>query len=67
MNTTGLQISDGVSLPIDAVTQRFGISKSAFKRALGKLMREGAIVQKGSWTHLASQTADEAEASSERE
>lgn len=35
------------------IKRRFGLSKSAFKRALGKLMKEGLIVQKGSWTHLA--------------
>lgn len=38
--------------PADIVKQKFGISKSAFKRALGKLMRDGLVVQKGSWTHL---------------
>ncbi|AJY76254.1 S1 RNA-binding domain-containing protein [Paenibacillus beijingensis] len=38
--------------PADIVKQKFGISKSAFKRALGKLMREGRIRQEGSWTHL---------------
>lgn len=39
--------------PADIIKQKFGISKSAFKRALGKLMRDGLVVQKGSWTHLA--------------
>jgi predicted RNA-binding protein (virulence factor B family) len=38
--------------PADLISQRFGMSKSAFKRALGKLMKDGSIVQKGSWTHL---------------
>lgn len=32
--------------PPDIIKQRFGISKSAFKRALGKLMKEGHITQK---------------------
>jgi len=36
----------------DDIQRRFGLSKSAFKRALGKLMKEGLVVQKGSWTHL---------------
>jgi len=36
----------------DIIKQKFGISKSAFKRALGKLMREGLIVQDGSWTRM---------------
>jgi uncharacterized protein len=34
------------------IQRRFHLSKSAFKRALGKLMKEGLVVQKGSWTHL---------------
>ncbi|MCI3923191.1 S1-like domain-containing RNA-binding protein [Paenibacillus sp. TRM 82003] len=38
--------------PADAITKRFGMSKSAFKRALGKLYKDGIIEQKGSWTHL---------------
>ncbi|QNK54399.1 S1 RNA-binding domain-containing protein [Paenibacillus sp. PAMC21692] len=39
----------------ELIKKRFGISKSAFKRALGKLMREGIVTQKGSWTHLAAE------------
>ncbi len=38
--------------PPDIIKQRFGISKSAFKRALGKLMKEGLITQKENWTYL---------------
>jgi hypothetical protein len=38
--------------PADIIMAKFGISKSAFKRALGKLMKDGAIEQRGSWTHL---------------
>lgn len=38
--------------PADVILQRFKISKSAFKRALGKLMKEGLVYQEGSWTHL---------------
>jgi predicted RNA-binding protein (virulence factor B family) len=38
--------------PAESISERFQISKSAFKRALGKLMREGLIYQEGSWTHL---------------
>ena len=37
----------------DIIKQKFGISKGAFKRALGKLMRERLVTQKGSWTYLA--------------
>ncbi|MFC4305523.1 S1 RNA-binding domain-containing protein [Cohnella boryungensis] len=36
------------------IQRRFQLSKSAFKRALGKLMKEGLITQKGNWTHLKS-------------
>ena len=38
--------------PADAIQRRFGISKSAFKRAIGKLMKEGLVTQQGSWTKL---------------
>ncbi|WP_308638809.1 CvfB family protein [Paenibacillus silvisoli] len=41
----------------DIIKQKFGISKSAFKRALGKLMREGLVTQEGSWTKLTEQAA----------
>jgi len=46
----GMPYSDETAA--DVIKQRFGISKSAFKRALGKLMREGLVTQKGSWTYL---------------
>lgn len=36
----------------DLIRNRFGISKGAFKRAVGKLMRDGIVVQQGSWTYL---------------
>ncbi|TMV47057.1 RNA-binding protein [Paenibacillus mesophilus] len=39
--------------PADVISSKFGISKAAFKRALGKLMKEGLVTQQGSWTHLA--------------
>ncbi|MBB3108942.1 hypothetical protein FHS18_000994 [Paenibacillus phyllosphaerae] len=39
--------------PADVIKQKFGISKSAFKRAIGKLMREGIVTQEGNWTKLA--------------
>ncbi|UHA74224.1 CvfB family protein [Paenibacillus sp. 481] len=38
--------------PADVVKQRFEMSKSAFKRSLGRLLKAGVIVQKGSWTEL---------------
>ncbi|BFH61379.1 CvfB family protein [Paenibacillus azoreducens] len=44
--------------PPDIIKQRFGISKSAFKRALGKLMKEGLVTQKENWTYLVKRDAD---------
>jgi Uncharacterized protein conserved in bacteria len=38
--------------PPDIIRRKFGISKAAFKRALGKLMKEGVVRQEGSWTYL---------------
>ncbi|GIQ69732.1 hypothetical protein XYCOK13_25560 [Xylanibacillus composti] len=38
--------------PADIIQKRFGISKSAFKRALGKLLKDGIVIQEGSWTKL---------------
>ncbi|UOE95625.1 S1-like domain-containing RNA-binding protein [Alkalihalobacillus sp. LMS39] len=35
----------------DEVKARFNISKSAFKRALGKLMKEDKVYQKDGWTY----------------
>jgi predicted RNA-binding protein (virulence factor B family) len=37
---------------VESIYDQFNISKSAFKRALGKLMRNGLVVQKEGWTHL---------------
>lgn len=45
--------------PADVIMQRFKISKSAFKRAVGKLMKEGLIYQQGSWTHLKQQSEEQ--------
>ncbi|MCE5167727.1 S1-like domain-containing RNA-binding protein [Paenibacillus profundus] len=38
--------------PADIVKQRFNMSKSAFKRSIGRLMKAGLIDQNGSWTEL---------------
>lgn len=38
------------SLPED-IEERFQMSKGAFKRALGKLMKEGKVYQEGLWTY----------------
>lgn len=42
----------------DDIQRRFGLSKSAFKRALGKLMKDGLVIQKGSWTHLVKEQSE---------
>lgn len=55
----GMPYSD--STPPDVIKQRFGISKSAFKRAIGKLLKEGLITQKENWTYLAVSEAAPAE------
>lgn len=39
------------SLPED-IEERFQLSKGAFKRSLGHLMKEGRIYQEGTWTYV---------------
>jgi predicted RNA-binding protein (virulence factor B family) len=39
------------SMPED-IQERFQLSKGAFKRALGKLLKDGKIYQEGVWTYL---------------
>jgi len=36
----------------DDIEARFGMSKGAFKRALGKLMKEGKVYQEAGWTYF---------------
>ncbi|WP_027091197.1 CvfB family protein [Cohnella thermotolerans] len=38
--------------PADVIQRRFNLSKSAFKRAIGKLMKDGLVTQEGNWTKL---------------
>jgi predicted RNA-binding protein (virulence factor B family) len=38
--------------PAELIKEKFQMSKSAFKRALGKLMKQGLIRQDRSWTYL---------------
>lgn len=40
------------STPLEIIKQKFGISKAAFKRALGHLMKEGKIYQQDGWTYI---------------
>jgi hypothetical protein len=36
----------------ELIMAKFNISKAAFKRALGKLMKDGKIEQRDGWTYL---------------
>ncbi|SDM87018.1 hypothetical protein SAMN04487897_101317 [Paenibacillus sp. yr247] len=53
-----LQERPGKAMPFsdktsaDIIKDRFGLSKAAFKRALGKLMKDGLIYQEDDWTYL---------------
>lgn len=40
------------STPLEIIKQKFGISKAAFKRALGHLMKQGKIRQDDGWTYV---------------
>ena len=53
--------SDETSAEI--IMNRFNLSKSAFKRAIGKLMKDGLVYQKGSWTHLKEEATVDADPS----
>lgn len=44
--------------PLEIIKQKFGISKAAFKRALGHLMKEGKVRQEDGWTYLVEQNPD---------
>ncbi|WP_040204501.1 CvfB family protein [Neobacillus jeddahensis] len=50
MSRNGAMPYSDKSMP-DEIQERFGLSKAAFKRALGKLMKEGRVYQEGSWTY----------------
>jgi uncharacterized protein len=45
------------SLPED-ISERFNLSKAAFKRALGKLMKEGKVYQEDRWTYIKKEEGD---------
>jgi len=51
MSRNGAMPYNDKSMPED-IQERFGLSKGAFKRALGKLMKEGKVYQEGSWTYV---------------
>ncbi len=43
----------GDDTPLEIIRQKFGISKAAFKRALGHLMKQGKVRQEAGWTYAA--------------
>nr|WP_263328367.1 S1-like domain-containing RNA-binding protein [Neobacillus sp. Marseille-Q6967] len=51
MSRNGAMPYNDKSMPED-IQDRFKLSKGAFKRALGKLMKEGRVYQEGSWTYV---------------
>lgn len=51
MSRNGAMPFNDKSMPED-IQERFQLSKGAFKRALGKLMKDGRVYQEGSWTYL---------------
>ena len=42
----------------EVIKDKFGISKGAFKRALGHLLKDGRIEERDGWTYLVSGTAE---------
>lgn len=50
MSRNGAMPYSDKSMPED-IKERFGLSKAAFKRALGKLMKEGLVYQDEFWTY----------------
>ena len=51
MSRNGAMPYNDKSAPED-IQDRFSLSKGAFKRALGKLLKEGRVYQEGSWTYV---------------
>lgn len=51
MSRNGAMPYSDKSMPED-IQERFGLSKGAFKRALGKLMKDGRVYQEGNWTYV---------------
>jgi uncharacterized protein len=51
MSRNGAMPFSDKSMPED-IQDRFGLSKGAFKRALGKLMKDGKVYQEDNWTYV---------------
>lgn len=58
MSRSGKMPYSDKSLP-EEIEKRFGMSKGAFKRALGKLMKEGKAYQEDGWTYEGTKPAVE--------
>jgi predicted RNA-binding protein (virulence factor B family) len=54
LRSRGGSMPYGDDTPPETIKQRFAISKAAFKRALGRLMKAGLIEQREGWTYLKS-------------
>ncbi len=52
LEARGGKMPYGDATSADVIKAKFQISKSAFKRALGRLMKNGKIEQKDGWTYL---------------
>ncbi|WP_128895873.1 CvfB family protein [Longirhabdus pacifica] len=52
----GMPYSDAT--PAEIIKQRFQVSKSSFKRAIGRLLKEDLIYQEGDWTYLKNKEQD---------
>lgn len=50
MSRNGAMPFSDKSMP-EEIQERFGMSKGAFKRGLGKLLKDGRVYQEGSWTY----------------
>jgi len=50
----------------EIIKDKFGLSKSAFKRALGKLLKDGLVEQDKGWTYLKRKSDDQAVAREEK-
>jgi predicted RNA-binding protein (virulence factor B family) len=50
MSRNGAMPYSDKSMPED-IQERFGLSKGGFKRAIGKLMKDGRVYQEGTWTY----------------
>jgi len=51
----------------EIIRQKFGISKAAFKRALGRLIRSGLVEQREGWTYLLKKNSEEVAVSADDE